>query len=305
MTRYLVTGAAGFVGRNLVDALLERLTPGDELTLLDREVGARHAQVRAVEGDLTDEAVLEAALAPRPEVVFHLASVPGALAEREYALGRRVNVDATLDLFGGLADRTRPPTVVYASSVAVYGTLGAAPVDARTPLQPQLSYGTHKRMMELALEDFSRRGELRGVALRLPGIVARPGLASGFGSAFMSDVIHSLAAGEPYICPVSPGATAWWMSASRAAGNLLHAASLATPGTLTLPALHLSVGQVVAALGGLFGADRPALVTYRPDEGTEAVFGRSPPLHIPEAEALGFRHDGTAAGLVQAALRAH
>lgn len=62
-------------------------------------------------------------------------------------------MDATLDLFGGLADAGRPPTLVYASSVAVYGPLGPASVDARTPLRPQLSYGTHKRMMELALED--------------------------------------------------------------------------------------------------------------------------------------------------------
>lgn len=304
MTRYLVTGASGFVGRNLVAALLGRLTPGDELTLLDREVQVQHPQVHAVEGDLTEGSVLEAALANRPNVVFHLASVPGALAEREYALGRRVNVDATLNLFQGLADRDRLPTVVYASSVAVYGSFGTAPVDARTPLQPQLSYGTHKRMMELALEDFSRRGELVGVALRLPGVVARPGEGSGFGSAFMSDLIRLLAAGEAYTCPVSRGAAAWWMSASRAAWNLLHAATLDTPGTFTLPALHLSVGEVVSALGDLFGEDRPALVTYQPDERIEAVFGRFPPLHTPEAEALGFRHDGTAAGLVRAALGA-
>ncbi|WP_216320666.1 NAD-dependent epimerase/dehydratase family protein [Deinococcus aestuarii] len=304
MTRYLITGAAGFVGRNLGHALLARMSPEDRLTLLDREVPSPPPGARVIEGDLSEAAGLEAALAARPEVVFHLASVPGALAEREYALGRRVNVDATLDLFQGLADAPRPPTVVYASSVAVYGALGTSPVDGRTPLRPQLSYGTHKRMMELALEDLSRRGELVGVALRLPGLVARPGEGSGFGSAFMGDLIRSLSAGAPSICPVSPDATAWWMSASCAAWNLLHAASLGTSGTFTLPALHLSVAQVVSALCDLFGEDRRALVRYEPLESTEAVFGRFPPLQTPEAQALGFRHDGSAAQLVQAALAA-
>lgn len=302
MTRYLITGASGFVGRALVEALQAGRATDDALILLDREVLTPPPGADVVEGDLSEGKVLDAALAARPDVVFHLASVPGALAEREYALGRRVNVDATLDLFEGLADVTRPPTVVYASSVAVYGALGPVAVDGGTPLRPQLSYGTHKRMMELALEDFARRGELRSLALRLPGLVARPGPSSGFGSAFMSDVIRALAAGNPYTCPVSPDATAWWMSAPRAAWNLRHAASLGLCGTFTLPALHLSVAQVVEALSEVFGDDRRTLVTYHPDERIEAVFGRYPPLHSPEAEVLGFRSDGTATELIRGAV---
>ena len=92
------------------------------------------------------------------------------------------------------------------------------------------------------------------------------------------------------------------MSAAQTAWNLLHAATLGTSGTFALPALHLSVRQVVAALNGVLGDDREALVTYQPDQHTEAIFGRYPPLHTPEAEAHGFCNDGTAAELVRKAL---
>jgi nucleoside-diphosphate-sugar epimerase len=88
---------------------------------------------------------------------------------------------------------------VFASSVAVYGALGPDHVHESQPPRPALSYGAHKLMAEIELADLSRRGTLDAVSLRLPGIVARPPSESGHGSAFMSLVMHKVAAGQPYV----------------------------------------------------------------------------------------------------------
>jgi nucleoside-diphosphate-sugar epimerase len=196
---------------------------------------------------------------------------------------------------------------VFASSVAVYGPLGRDGIDEGQLARPAISYGAHKLMAEIELADLSRRGAIDAVSLRLPGIVARPASESGHGSAFMSLVMHRLAAGQPYVCPVSADATAWWMSVPCCVDNLLHAASMSTAGapasrTWQLPVLYLSMEQVVAALARRFGPAGVAQLRYQPDEGTEALFGRYPPLHTPQALAAGFRHDGDAETLVASAM---
>jgi nucleoside-diphosphate-sugar epimerase len=310
VSRILVTGANGFVGRALVCRLLGQAE--HELTLVDRSFdSAAPPGVRQIEGSFGSREVLDLALRTPPDILFHLASVPGSLAEREHALGVQVNLHDTLTLAhrlaaGGKAD-SRRPRFVFASSVAVYGPLARHDIDEGQPARPAISYGAHKLMTEIELADLSRRGAIDAVSLRLPGIVARPASESGHGSAFMSLVMHRLAAGQPYVCPVSPEATAWWMSLPCCVDNLLRAASLSTAGapasrTWQLPVLHLSMEQVVAALARRFGAASAAQLSYQPDEVTEALFGRYPVLHTPQALAAGFSHDGDADALVASAM---
>ncbi|MFA5549446.1 MAG: NAD-dependent epimerase/dehydratase family protein, partial [Porticoccaceae bacterium] len=227
MTRVLVTGAAGFVGGALAARLardpLALDAPPGALLLADAHRPAPALEptpaldgARWLTGDLADPAYVDALAAEAPDVVFHLASVPGGAAERDPALGSAVNLHGTLRLLEQLARRAapgRPPVVVFTSTVAVYGApLPAQGVDAATPARPLTSYGAHKLMTEVLLADLSRRGALDGRSLRLPGIVARPPQAGGHVSAFMSDLIHRLAAGQAYTCPVSADATCWWMS---------------------------------------------------------------------------------------------
>ncbi len=296
MRRILVTGAAGFLGRTLTRRYGER----GEWLRLDREIddGGPGAALR---GDLSDPAVISAAAAFRPDVVFHLASVPGALAERDAGASRRINLDASLNLFAALAASGARPRVVYASSVAVYGEAAQSRVDSETPARPATTYGAHKRMVEIALMDHVRRGELSGLALRLPGVIARP-RGAGFGSAFMSELPRALAMGLPYVCPVSPQAVAWWMSAACAAFNLMHAAGMDATGVLQPPALRLTVGAVFEAALALFGEGGRALVSFDPDPRIEAAFGRFGELDASAARALGFRDDGEALSLLRAAL---
>lgn len=310
--RVLVTGANGFLGQLLVKRLLAagslRGQAIGTLLLLDMNLEgiAADPRLRLHPGSVTDPALLRRVLADGIDVVFHLVSIAGGAAERQYELGYEVNLQASLELLQQLRNRARPPVLVFASSVAVYGADLPPRLDEQAPAQPQLSYGAHKRMVEIALSDLARRGEVDGRALRLPGIVARPQAGQGLRSAFMSELMRCVAAGQPYQCPVSAAATAWWMSARCCVNNLLRAAELPlahdAPRVWQLPVLHLSIGQVVDALAERFGEASRALVSYHPDAQLEAQFGRQPPLKTPQARALGLRHDGSATALVRNAL---
>jgi nucleoside-diphosphate-sugar epimerase len=307
----LITGANGFMGARLA-ALLRASgrigsTPLSGLALADQRLGACGPEVLALEGDLGAPALLEKVAGFAPDVVFHLAAVPGGAAEADYALGRRVNLDMGLALFETLARREKPPVVVFASTIAVYGTTLPELVTPTTPLNPPLTYGAHKLVGEILLADFTRRGLLDARSVRLPGIVARPRAPSGLASAFMSDLLHALKAGEPFTCPVSPQATAWWMSARRCAQNLLHAATMdvasAAPARAwPLPVIRLSLQEVVDTLTRVYGADRRQLVRYEPQPALEAVFGRYPRLDDSASRALGLRDDGSPEAMVRRAL---
>ncbi|MDN4592188.1 UDP-glucose 4-epimerase [Xenophilus aerolatus] len=312
--KVLVTGAGGFIGSRLVDLLVSRGRIGAQavtgLALADQRLPLVPKGAVALEGELGSPEALTRVASFGPDVIFHLAAMPGGAAEADYALGRRVNLDMTLALFETLACRERPPVVVYASTIAVYGTALPDLVSDATPLRPPLTYGAHKLVCEILLADFTRRGLLDGRSLRLPGIVARPRAPAGLASAFMSDLLHALAAGERYICPVGPEATAWWMSAWRCADNMLHGAAMnvsnADPGRAwTLPVLRLSIAQIVNTLATLYGDDRRELVTYEPKPQLEAVFGRYPVLDDGAARALGLSDDGTPEALVRRALETH
>lgn len=313
MSHVVITGANGFVGRALVRRLQE--DAGHRLTLIDQSFDEAPfgPHTRQLRGSFGDPAVLDQALRLPADLVFHLASVPGSLAERAHALGYQVNLQATLTLAHRLAAQARQqrhtPRFVFASSVAVYGPLGAKAVHEDQPPRPAISYGAHKLMAEIELADLSRRGELDAISLRLPGIVARPATESGHGSAFMSLVMHHLAAGESYVCPVSAHATAWWMSLPCCVDNLLHAAAMNTAGapasrSWQLPVLHLSLEQILDALAGRYGAHCRQLLSHQPDQHIEALFGRYPELRTPAALRAGFRHDGDADQLIQRALMA-
>lgn len=312
--RILITGANGFVGRQLVLRLLEKGAIASRLIshllLLDAQLDgfAEDPRLRLHKGSITDAALIRRVLADGIDVVFHLVSVPGGAAEQDYGLGYQVNLLASLELFDQLRQQARPPVLVYASSIAVYGAGLPARMDESAPTCPQLSYGAHKLMVETALCDLARRGEVDGRALRLPGIVARQPQANGLRSAFMSDLLHAYAAGQSYVCPVAPEATAWWMSALCCVNNLIHAAELpalqaSTERVWQLPVLRLSMAQVLDALASRFGDAGRAAIRFEPDAHLQSLFGAMPLLKASRAQAAGFCHDGNANTLIRNALK--
>ncbi len=311
MSHVLVTGSQGFIAQVLVRRLLEEGLGGQpvsRLTAVDiafPATGAADSRVRRVAGSVHDPAVQTEALREAPDVIFHLSSVPGGAAERDPELGRQVNLDATLALLDNCRSLARPPRFVYASSVAVYGEQLPASMDEDAP--PALTYGAHKLACEILLADASRRGWVDGCSLRLPGVVARPGDGEGLMSSFMSQIFWRLANGEPIKLPVSPVATCWWMSVGACVDNLLHVAAMdsstwSAQRCYQMPVLRLSIEQVVAGLEKAL--DRPVahLVHYEPNPLIERLFGSSPPLRTPLADAVGLRHDGDLSRLVQRAM---
>ena len=302
--RVLVTGAGGFVGRQIAARLLAR---GDNVVGMDTQAGGIPAGAEIVAGDLGDAAIRAAALAGGCDAVIHLATVPGGAAEADPAASRRINIDAMYDLLLEAGAAGHRPRFVYASSIAVFGDPLPAHVNDTTPLAPKLVYGGHKAMMEHAVAMFTARGLIDGVTLRLPGILARPKGPSGMKSAFMSNLFHALRAGEAFTCPVSPQGTIWAQSVSQCAENFLHALAVDTAllpvgRAVTLPAQRIAMGDLAAEVAAQTGADL-ALVSYAPDAALEAAFAANPPLATPAADHAGFAHDGDVATLVKRALQ--
>lgn len=304
----IITGAAGFVGRQLVSQLLQQ--GHTELHLLDARIPegffADYPGVTCLEGELQNPDIRAQILEREFDTIFHLAAVPGGAAEVDPQLSRQVNLDATLALGEEAATATDCPRIVYTSTIAVLPSPMPALVDDSCPIEPVMTYGTHKAMIELALADMSRRGLLDSVGVRLPGILARPPASSGLKSAFMSNVFHALKAGEDFVSPVSPQATMWLMSVRQCAANLIYAADmdsakLPVKRCVTLPVVRASMGDLVQAVAEQLGVSAD-LVTYDPDPALEAVFGSQPPVITAAAEAAGFRNDGSLEQLVQRAL---
>jgi D-erythronate 2-dehydrogenase len=302
----IITGAGGFVGRELVALLLAR---GEKVVALDSHIAglAEHANLRVMAGDICAADVRAKAFAGGCTALVHLATVPGGAAEADPAASRRVNIDAMYDLLEAAKTSGNQPRIVYASSIAVFGDpLPPGGVDDATPLAPKMVYGGHKAMMEVAVAMMHHRGEIEGISVRLPGILARPKGPSGMKSAFMSDLFHALRAHEAFVCPVSQGATIWAQSVAQCARNLMHAldmdpALMPVTRVVTLPAQRVTMGALATEIADQCGVSAD-LVSYRPDAALEAGFGTQPPLATPAAERAGFAHDGDLATLVSNAL---
>ena len=319
--RILITGAAGYIGQGLTQALLAGQLEGQPLTQLVlndldlSDVQADDPRVRRVPGSLNDAAVIDALLKEPLDCVFHLAGITSRRAEEDLALGLEVNVQATMALLEGLrsqapsAGSDSPPKLVFTSSIAVFGTPLPALIDDSTPIEPTLSYGAQKRMMELLLADYARRGHIDTRTVRLPGVIARPLQPQKPLSAFSSDIMQELAAGRPYSCPVSPQASNWLISQSCCIAQLIHAAFSPAEDwpacrVVTLPAQRVTTAELITALENLLGRSLAHLVQWAPQPAIEAQFASWPILHTDAADRLGFSHDGTPELLVERALAA-
>lgn len=299
----LVTGAGGFIGTSVVNVLLES---GTSVVATDRDLSALapHDALSLKPGDITDSEFQASLFESSVDGVVHLATIPGGAAEQESKLALQVNVNATLDLIQLAGQHKKNCRFVYASAIAVYGdAIPPEGVDDATPLQPKLHYAMHKMMCEIAVGTFTRRGEVDGVAIRFPGIVARPAGAAGFKSAFINDIFHVMRSGEGMTLPVSEAAQLWLMSRHQVAQNVLHALNMDSSlmpedRVVTLPAVYAKMSGLVSALSSVTGtpADK---VSYDCDDALEAAFGAWPPLTTANADKAGFTDDGSLEQLVE------
>jgi nucleoside-diphosphate-sugar epimerase len=310
----VVTGAAGFLGGEVVAALLNRgELRGREISrvvAVDRvapAVGADDPRVVPVVGDIAEPGLLASVVDGSTDVVFHLAAIVSGEAEADLDLGARVNVDATRLLLDACRHAGTAPVVVFSSSVAVYGGELPDVVDDATPLWPASSYGTQKTIGELLLADYTRKGYVDGRALRLPTISVRPGVPNRAASSFLSGIIREPLAGLPAVCPVAPETQAWLASPDSAVANLVAGAELDLGSDrrgVNLPGVTVAVGEMVSTLAAVAGPAVADLVRWEPDPAIIALVETWPArIDTSRALALGLSADAGFEALLEAYLR--
>jgi D-erythronate 2-dehydrogenase len=300
----LVLGAAGMVGRKLTERLLRdgRLGKRDitKMTLQDVVSPAAPANtnlpVETVTCDFAVPGVAEKLVADRPEVIFHLAAIVSGEAELDFDKGYRINLDGTRMLFDAirLAGGGYRPRVVFTSSIAVFGAPYPEAIGDEFLSTPLSSYGTQKAIGELLLSDYSRRGFMDGVGIRLPTICIRPGLPNKAASGFFSGILREPLSGKEAVLPVSEDVRHWHASPRSAVGFLIHAATIDTAAVgprrnLSMPGLSATVGEQIAALKRVAGGKVASRIRREPDPFIVGIVDGWPRNFDPSrALALGF-----------------
>ncbi|MGL4723409.1 MAG: D-erythronate dehydrogenase [Scandinavium sp.] len=300
----IITGGGGFLGQKLASALLQASIPFDELLLVDLKMPPRLSdspRLRCLEADLTRPGVVEDLISDRTGVVYHLAAIVSSHAEEDFDLGWQVNLDLTRQLLE--ACRRRPGIrFVFSSSLAVYGgTLPGTVTDA-TALTPRSSYGAQKAACELLVNDYTRKGYVDGLALRLPTICVRPGKPNRAASSFVSSIVREPLQGDTAVCPVPESLRLWISSPATVIANLLRAATLPAPGdarSLNLPGLSVTVGEMLETLRAVAGDEARARVSQQHDEAISAIVASWPGrIDNQRALALGFQADDSFRAIV-------
>ena len=196
----LITGGAGFLGALLARQLLSASSLSVAGAEPRRAHGVTLLRLAPADWPRTSAGVIRGDLGDLPgtagagrealagaDVIFHLAAAVSGECEADFDLGVRANLRATESLLASCRELRTNPVVVFASSVAVFGASPEHPlpavVDDHTMPNPQSSYGVQKVIGEQLLADFTRKGFLRGRAIRLMTISVRPrpnAAASGF-----------------------------------------------------------------------------------------------------------------------------
>lgn len=313
----LITGGAGLLGARLAKQLLERgslanaqgeQTAITRLTLLDvvPAMGFDDPRIQILTGDIADEKVIESALTPHTQSVFHLAAIVSGQAEADFDLGMRINFDATRLILERARHNGNCPRVVFTSSVAAFGgTLPARVPDAQL-LMPQSSYGAQKVMGELLINDYSRKNFIDGRALRMPTVSVRPGAPNKAASSFASGIIREPLSGTEAICPVDPGTPMWLLSPRHAIESLIHghdidASHFGDSRALSLPGLATTVREMVAALERVAGSEVVRRIRWQPDPAIIRIVNSWPGnFETTRADAMGFKRDANFDDIVRA-----
>src|SRR6185369_12504179 len=305
----LITGAAGMIGRKLIEQLVvDRALNGqpiEKLTLMDIVAPTRPAgfsdRVKVRTGDLADPAIAMKAVSERPDVIFHLAGVVSGEAEVNLEKGYHVNLDGTRSLLEAIRKTGDgyKPRVIFTSSIAVFGAPFPHTIPDEFHLTPLTSYGAQKVMCEQMLADYTRKGILEGVGIRLPSIVVRPGKPNKAASGFFSGIIREPLNGDEAQLPVAETVVHTHASPRSAVGFLIHGAELPREAiephiNITMPGVCCTVGEQIEALKRVAGDKVAARIRREPDPLVVRIVGGWPQRLAGErATELGFTVEKT------------
>jgi nucleoside-diphosphate-sugar epimerase len=318
----LITGGSGFLGLRLARTLLQQESLSlagapsrtlGQLTLTDRVAPPpdllTDPRVVAHAGDLLT--LLQDAALPTVDVdlIVHLAAAVSAECEADFDLGMRSNLDTMRGLLDYARRQPRPPLVVFASSVAVFGDPLGRPfqqtVTDETLPTPQNSYGIQKFIGEQLMADYGRKGFIRARSLRLMTVSVRPGRPNGAASGFLSGMIREPLAGLPCRVPVPPDTAVALASPGNTIRGMLRAitASDTEWGARTavnLPSVCVTVQEMAQTLGRVAGPEALRALDWAVDPVVTRVVGGWPSrFQTDRALRLGLLPDPDFASIVR------
>ena len=302
----LIIGAAGMLGRKLTQALVSsRQIDGKEITRIkladvvpaDLPV-SDSIEFDSVAVDISDPEIAGQLIADRPDVIFHLAAIVSGEAELDFEKGYSINLDGTRYLLEAIrhAGQDEPycPRLVFTSSIAVFGAPFPDKIGDEFFTTPRTSYGTQKAIGELLLSDYSRRGFVDGVGIRMPTVCIRPGKPNKAASGFFSSILREPLAGQEAVLPVDESVRHWHVSPRSAVRFLIKAAEIDTDllgarRNLNMPGLSATVGEQIEALRRVAGEGAVKLIRREPDQMIiEMVDGWAKDFDASRALELGF-----------------
>jgi D-erythronate 2-dehydrogenase len=311
--RVLITGAAGMIGGKLAKQIASdghisgAMVSAMHLTdIVEPPKPKADFLVTARAADFSSQGEAAHLASLKPDLVFHLAAIVSGEAEADFDKGYAVNFDSTRALLDALRVAGEKPKVVFASSIAVFG--GPYPdliPDDFCP-QPLTSYGAQKLMGELIISDFSRKGFIDGVALRLPTICVRPGAPNKAVSGFFSSIIREPLAGKTAKLPVGIDVVHTHASPRSAIGFFLHAAGmdlspLGARRSINLPGVGVSVGEQIDALDRIAGSEVASRIVPEPDEAVAKIVAGWPTrFESKRGRELGFEAETSFDAIIEA-----
>jgi nucleoside-diphosphate-sugar epimerase len=305
MKKILILGGGGMIGQKLAKRLLKSgLKNNDlvEVTLFDIAFPQQALDgLIQLQGNLDDTSQVQKLAATRFDIIYHLIAIVSGEAEENFDRGWRTNMFSMWHLLEALRHEhiltkgNYVPKVIFTSSIAVFGGPFPDKIGDEFLAAPQTSYGAQKTACELILSDFSRKGFVDAIMLRLPAICVRPGKANLAASSFFSAIIREPLNGEIAYLPVSDRVRHWHASPRTAANFLVHAATLNSSAlrnrrALNLPGVSCTVGEQIEALRDIAGQSTVSLIVPRPDETVIKIVAGWPRDFTPDrAIALGFK----------------
>lgn len=315
--KVIILGGGGMIGQKLANQLTTTgLDAGDisELVLHDmveanKPLGA--FPIRTLVGNIGDPIEIQKIADEKADVIFHLAAIVSGEAETDFDKGWTVNGHASWNLLEAIrrhhdaSGGSYKPKLVFASSIAVFGAPFPEKIDDEFFCTPLTSYGAQKAITELLVNDYSRKGMLDGISIRLPTICVRPGKANLAASSFFSGIIREPLNGIEAILPVEDTVRHWHASPRSAAGFLIHAANLDTDllnnrRALSMPGLSCTVAEQIDALERIAGNNVVKLIKHQPDQAIIDIVKNWPRDFTPHrAIDLGFKAEQTFDEIIQ------
>jgi nucleoside-diphosphate-sugar epimerase len=248
-------------------------------------------------------------------VILSMHGIMSLGSEENFDLGMRVNFDSTRALLEKARHTKRqngePITFVFTSSVATYG--GDLPdlVLPSTATTPEGSYGMAKLMGEMLVTEYTRRGYINGISVKLPTVVPRPGVPSRATSAFVSGIVREPLSGVEAICPIGNSISdplldkvgVWVAKPSTTLANIAQAKNVvmkaeskekmtAWSKSVQLPGFTVTVAEIIQALRNVRGQEAVDLIKFEHDETCARIVSSWPRgFDNSYALSLGFTND--------------